>query len=206
VVCGAGHDARPVHELARTLGWDVHVVDFRPAQASAARFPGATTHVLAPDQLERLPLEAGCAVVIMSHHLVYDGRLVEAVLRSPLPAYVGLLGPSKRTADLRAMLPKDLPFERLHAPVGLALGGEGPPAVALAVLAEVHAALHGASARPMSSGSQLRADCVTEARRESRSAPCRVLAVRRKCWATRCQTRALVSLSRCLRRRRGPPA
>lgn len=154
VVCGAGHDARPVHELARTLGWDVHVVDFRPAQASPARFPGATTHVLAPDQLDRLPLEAGCAVVVMSHHLIYDARLVEAVLRSPLPAYVGLLGPSKRTADLRALLPQELPFERLHAPVGLALGGEGPAAVALAVLSEAHAVLHGASAEPMSRVSQ----------------------------------------------------
>lgn len=149
VICGAGHDARPVCELARTLGWDVHVVDFRPAQASQARFPGATVHVLTPDQLGRLPLEAGCAVVVMSHHLIYDARLVEAVLRSSLPAYVGLLGPSKRTADLRELLPRDLAFERLHAPVGLSLGGEGPAAVALAIVAEVQAVLHGASALPM---------------------------------------------------------
>lgn len=149
VVCGAGHDALPVHSIASTLGWDVHVVDWRQAQASASRFPGATTHVLAPDALGQLPLEEGCAVVVMSHHLVYDAKVLEAVLRSPLPAYVGLLGPTKRTKDLLELLPRDLPLARLHAPVGLALGGEGPASVALAILSEVHAVLHGASAAPM---------------------------------------------------------
>lgn len=150
VVCGAGHDALPVHQLALTLGWDVQVVDWRPAQLTPTRFPGATTHLLASDALARLPLEAGCAVVIMSHHLLYDARVLEAALVSPLPAYIGVLGPTKRTRDLLETLPKTLSLERLRAPIGLALGGEGPAAVALAILSEVHAVLHGASASPMS--------------------------------------------------------
>lgn len=150
VVCGAGHDAQPLCVMASQLGWDVHVVDWRHAQATAARFPGAAVQVLAPEALGKLPLEAGCAVVVMSHHLIYDGRVLEAALRSPLPRYVGVLGPMKRTRDLLAMLPKDLSTERMHAPVGLALGGEGPASVALAILSEVHAVLHDARAVPMS--------------------------------------------------------
>ena len=150
------HDALPLHAMASTLGWDVQVVDWRPAQAAAQRFPGATTHVLGPEALTALPLEAGCAVVVMSHHLIYDARVLEAVLRSALPAYVGVLGPRKRTNDLLAMLPRDLPLERLHAPVGLALGGEGPAAVALSILSEIHAVLHraagGSLSRSTSSG------------------------------------------------------
>ena len=149
VLCGAGHDALPLHTMAQTLGWDVQVVDWRPAQAAPQRFPGAATQVLAPEALGSLPLEQGCAVVIMSHHLIYDARVLEAVCRSPLPAYIGVLGPTKRTKDLLAMLPKDLPLARLHAPVGYALGGEGPAAVALSILAEVHAVLHGARGTPM---------------------------------------------------------
>lgn len=150
VICGAGHDALPLCSMALSLGWDVHVADWRHAQATAARFPGASVQVLAPEALGQLPLEAGCAVVVMSHHLIYDGRVLEAALRSPLPKYVGVLGPMKRTRDLLAMLPKDLSTERMKAPVGLALGGEGPAAVALAILAEVHAVLNGAKAVPMS--------------------------------------------------------
>ena len=149
VLCGAGHDALPLHSMAQTLGWDVQVVDWRPAQASALRFPGASVHVLEPGALGGLPLEQGCAVVVMSHHLIYDGRVLDAALRSPLPAYIGVLGPAKRTKDLLAMLPKDLALARLHAPVGLALGGEGPAAVALSILSEIHAVLHDARGTPM---------------------------------------------------------
>lgn len=149
VLCGAGHDALPLHSMASSLGWDVQVVDWRPAQVAAGRFPGATVQVLAPEALGALPLEAGCAVVVMSHHLIYDARVLEAVLRSPLPAYIGVLGPTKRTRDLLEMLPKDLSLERLHAPVGLALGGEGPAAIALSIVSEVMAALHKASGAPM---------------------------------------------------------
>jgi xanthine/CO dehydrogenase XdhC/CoxF family maturation factor len=149
VICGAGHDALPLHTMAMSLGWDVHLIDWRPAQAAMHRFPGATTRVLAPEALPTLPLEQGCAVVVMSHHLIYDARVLEVVLRSPLPAYVGVLGPMKRTRDLLAMLPKDLPLARMHAPVGLALGGEGPASVALSIISEVHAVLHGAPATPL---------------------------------------------------------
>jgi len=147
VVCGAGYDALPVHAMASTLGWDVHVVDWRTANLTAARFPGATLHVLAPDALSRLPLEAGCAVVVMSHHLLYDTQVLTAVLASPLPTYVGLLGPKKRTAELLESVPASLSRERLRSPVGLPLGGEGPAAVALSIVSEVHAAFSGVDLR-----------------------------------------------------------
>ena len=149
ILCGAGHDALPLHTMASSLGWDLHVVDWRAAQTTAARFPGATVHLLTPEALSALPLEAGCAVVVMSHHLLYDARVLERVLRSPLPKYIGVLGPTKRTQDLLAMLPQDLPLERMHAPVGFALGGEGPAAVALSILSEIHAVLHDARGTPM---------------------------------------------------------
>lgn len=137
VLCGAGHDALPVHAFAATLGWDVHVVDWRSGNLAATRFPGATTHLLAPDALPRLPLEAGCAVVVMSHHLVYDAQVLTEVLGSPLPGYVGVLGPRKRTAELLESVPAALSRERLRSPVGLPLGGEGPAAVALSIVSEV---------------------------------------------------------------------
>lgn len=146
VVCGAGHDALPLHAMASELGWEVQVVDWRPAMVAAGRFPGAVSRVLAPEALAELPLEAGCAVVVMSHHLVFDARVLEVVLRSPLPAYVGVLGPERRTRDLIAMLPAGISLARLHAPVGLALGGEGPAAVALSIVSEVQAVVNGGRA------------------------------------------------------------
>jgi xanthine/CO dehydrogenase XdhC/CoxF family maturation factor/CTP:molybdopterin cytidylyltransferase MocA len=139
VVAGGGHDALPVHAMAAALGWDVHVVDWRSANVTAARFPGAGLHLLGPDALAQLPLEAGCAVVVMSHHFVYDTQVLNVVLTSPLPGYVGVLGPRQRTAELLKALPSTASRARLHAPVGLPLGGEGPASVALSIVSEVHA-------------------------------------------------------------------
>ncbi len=132
VLIGGGYDVAPVVALAHSLGWDVHVVDWRPSPRTDARF-----HLLSPHQLERLPLEAGCAVVVMSHHLLYDEAAVLAALGSALPGYVGLLGPRKRTEEVLARRPAGLSLERLRTPVGLDLGGEGAAAVALAIVAEL---------------------------------------------------------------------
>jgi xanthine dehydrogenase accessory factor len=143
VVCGAGHDALPVYAFAMTLGWDVHVVDWRSGALTEARFPEATRHLLAPDALTRLPFEDGCALVVMAHHLLYDAHVLAAALSSPLPGYVGVLGPRKRTAELLETVPASCSRERVRAPVGLRLGGEGPSAVALSIVSEVQAFFEG---------------------------------------------------------------
>lgn len=149
ILAGAGHDALPVCTFATTLGWDTHVVDWRPANLAPHRFPRCQTHLLSSLSLDHLPLEAGCAVVVMSHHLVYDAKVLEAALASDLPKYIGVLGPRKRTKELLRLLPPALPVARLRAPVGLDLGGEGPASVALAIVAQVHAELLGASGHPL---------------------------------------------------------
>jgi xanthine dehydrogenase accessory factor len=132
VVIGGGYDVTPVVSMSNALGWDVHVVDWKPSSRTDATF-----HLRSPQQLDRLPLEQGCAVVIMSHHLLYDEGALLAVLASPLPGYIGVLGPRRRTNELLARRPADLSLERLRAPVGLDLGGDGAPAVALSITAEI---------------------------------------------------------------------
>ena len=60
--------------------------------------------------------------------------------------YVGLLGPPARRDELLARLTQQRRAAlegRLRAPVGLLLGGEGPEAIALAIVAQLQQALHG---------------------------------------------------------------
>ena len=64
---------------------------------------------------------------------------------SPIP-YVGLLGPAARRKQLLADLGPEAAArygERLHAPVGLDLGGRDPASIALAIVAEIQAFIHG---------------------------------------------------------------
>lgn len=156
VICGAGDDAQPLARLGQTLGWTIAVVDPRPAYATGARFPEADEVLCVPPEqvAARLSWDRRTAVVLMTHHYRFDRPLLAQLLPLDLP-YVGLLGPRLRAerilADLRAegLTISDSALSRLHAPVGLDLGGDGPEAVALAILAEIQAVFAVRDARPL---------------------------------------------------------
>ena len=156
VVGGAGDDARPLVRLAKELGWHVTVVDPRPAFATTARFPEADAVIVArPEELAtRVSLDERTVAIVMTHHYAHDVPLLRQLLPQPL-AYIGLLGPRKRAekilGDLAAQGLALTPAmrARLHAPVGLDLGGDTPEAVALAILAEAQAVLSDRDARPL---------------------------------------------------------
>jgi xanthine/CO dehydrogenase XdhC/CoxF family maturation factor len=131
VIVGGGHDVAPVAAFAAWLGWDLHVADWRQLTRIEA-----VVHRLTPSQLHALPLERGCAVLIMSHHLLYDEAALKAALASDLPGYIGVLGPRHRTDGLLEGCGA-VDLSRVHAPVGFDLGGEGPAAVALSIAAQV---------------------------------------------------------------------
>lgn len=155
-IFGAGDDAQPLARLARELGWHVTIADPRAAFATAARFPTADSLLVAPaaDLVDRLAPDAATLAVVMTHHYVHDVPLLRALLLRPL-AYLGLLGPKKRAEKILSDLahagfvPSAEQRARLHAPVGLDLGANSPEQVALAILAEMQAVLHGRDARPL---------------------------------------------------------
>lgn len=140
LILGAGPDALPVVEFGARLGWKLTVLDHRPSYAVAAHFPQAAAVLLArPQELgAALDLDAFAAVVVMSHHLPSDLAYLHVLAACSLP-YVGLLGPAARRERLLTDLGEDAARlrGRLHAPVGLPLGGRTPEAVALAIVAEL---------------------------------------------------------------------
>ena len=151
LVCGAGPDAEPVQRIASLLGWQVTVVDHRPAYIDPQRFPGAArvAQVEASDLGATVATDGFDAAVVMSHHLVADGGYLAALARSGVP-YVGLLGPAARRERLFAELgaAADALRPRLRAPIGLDLGGRTPEDIALAIVAEIQATLHGRRGGP----------------------------------------------------------
>jgi xanthine/CO dehydrogenase XdhC/CoxF family maturation factor len=153
LLLGAGPDTLPVVDLASRMGWKVTLVDHRSAYAQPSHFPLAERVVLArPDELSQmLDLSAYAAAVVMSHHLPSDLAYLRVLSSCSIP-YVGLLGPAIRREKLLSDLGDDsVPLQlRLRAPVGLALGGRAPESIALAIVAEIHAFVHDARARPFS--------------------------------------------------------
>ena len=150
VVCGAGPDAAPVARLAAELGWDVTVIDNRPvSDERAARFPGARVIECSdPFRLaDMLPRGQRFASVVMSHKISRDRDYLHALLESDA-TYIGVLGPRARTERMLSELVAregSLPKlgERLFSPVGMDIGGEGPDAIALAIIAQISAVANG---------------------------------------------------------------
>ena len=149
VIFGAGDDARPVVLVAALLGWSVVVADGRAQLARAERFPEAE-QVVAADTAARVGVRTEDAVVLMTHSYEQDRALLaEVVGMRERPRYLGLLGARHRSAllvtEAAGISGRTVAecCEGLYAPVGLDLGGDGPEAIALAVVAEIQACVQG---------------------------------------------------------------
>jgi xanthine/CO dehydrogenase XdhC/CoxF family maturation factor len=146
LILGAGMDAEPVVRMAGELGWRCTVTDHRDAYVQRGDFAGAESVVCLPadDLAEKLELAHFDAAVVMSHHLVSDRSYLRQLAATDI-SYVGLLGPASRRVRLLADLGAggDRLGERLHGPAGLDIGGRGPAAIALSIIAEVQRALAG---------------------------------------------------------------
>lgn len=151
VIFGAGDDAIPLHRLANQMGWATKIFDPRPEFASSRRFPGAATVecVAAEKAATRVEWDDRTVAVVMTHHYRFDLPLLKTLLPLHL-TYLGLLGPKARGRRLLADAGYRADDVQLNNPVGLDLGGDGAAAVALAIVSEIQAQLHGRSARPLS--------------------------------------------------------
>ena len=149
VVFGAGMDAIPVVRLALSLGFSVKVVDPRPSLNRPERFPGARTTISHPTEFpEKVTMPPGSYALIMNHQLDRDGAGIRYALESDA-IYVGVLGPRPRFRKLMDELADDgfrpdaEAMDRIHNPVGLDLGAEGPEQIAVSILAEILAVHNG---------------------------------------------------------------
>lgn len=154
-IFGAGDDAIPLVRMAKEFGWRVVVVDPRAAFATRERFSEADQVLVKPaEDVASLEWDAATVVVVMTHHYRFDLPILRALLPAGF-SYLGLLGPKKRAEKICDELTAEgltITAEmrrRLHAPVGLDLGGGSPEEVALAIIAEIQAALGGRDARPL---------------------------------------------------------
>jgi xanthine dehydrogenase accessory factor len=141
IVVGAVHITQALAPMAAMAGFEVVVVDPRRAFATAERLPGVTVTTEWPDEaLARLGLDAQSAVVTLSHDPKLDDPALIAALQSPC-FYVGALGSSRTHARRVARLAEaGLSAEaiaRIHAPVGLDLGGRSPAEIAVSIVAQV---------------------------------------------------------------------
>lgn len=140
LLIGAGPEAAPLMRIARSLGWFITLIDHRPAAMSAYSVD-ADRRLMARPLAALAELKEQCfdAALIMTHTAAADLEALQALAPRTEP-YVGLLGPPARRDELMAQLSsdaRDALKDRLHAPLGLRLGGDGPEPLALSIAAEL---------------------------------------------------------------------
>lgn len=155
LIIGAGHIGLALAEMASTMGMRVVVVDDRPEWLD--RFPDADEAILVPyepegERLGRIPV----AVTPSTHVVVatwgWDEPALEQIVGSPAP-YIGLVA-SRRKAKLifDELLNRGIPeaeLAQVHVPVGLDIGAETPPEIALSILSEMLLLRRNATGLPM---------------------------------------------------------
>lgn len=147
VVVGAVHISQAMAPMAAGLDLALTVIDPRTAFATPERFPGVELVAEWPDAA------LGHSVPLLDRYsalaaLTHDPKIDDPALKAALTAgcfYVGALG-SRKTHAARVARLTEAGFSpeqigRIRAPIGLPLGAVSPAEIALAVLAEIVAAL-----------------------------------------------------------------
>ena len=153
LVVGGGVDARPVVNLAVSMGWQVSLCDPRPSNARRDNFMSATSILrCAPDKLPDQELfDSFDAAIVMTHNLQMDADALAGLQKSSV-RYLALLGPSSRKQQVMALAGLDQKSisTSIAGPAGLCLGGEIPEEIALSILAECLAVLNQTDASSLS--------------------------------------------------------
>ncbi|MFT5182030.1 MAG: xanthine dehydrogenase accessory factor [Alphaproteobacteria bacterium] len=146
IIVGAVHIAQPLVEIARTAGYALTIVDPRGAFATRDRFPGVELSEDWPDDaLKALAIDTRTAVVTLTHDPKLDDPALHVALRSDA-FYIGSLGSKKthgtRVTRLAQEGYSETEIARIHAPIGLNIGGKSPAEIAISIMAQVTEVLH----------------------------------------------------------------
>lgn len=144
IIFGGGFDARPVSQMAKSLGWKVMVTDECVAHIAPVFFPSADKLSLCQREFIDRDLEITpyTACILMSHNYEYDRDVLKKLLPSESP-YIGILGPRKRFDKmLEEFSSQGIPvtssdFHRIHSPIGLDIGAETPDEIAISIISEI---------------------------------------------------------------------
>jgi xanthine dehydrogenase accessory factor len=142
IVVGAGHVGQAVAGLAAQADFDVWVVDDRHQYANRERFPAAQRLLVGPieEVLPKLEITPQTYALIVTRGHGHDQEALFH-LAPTAASYVGLIGSRRKIRLIFESLSEagiaapDL--ERVAAPVGLEIGSQSVPEIAISIVAEL---------------------------------------------------------------------
>ncbi len=147
VMVGGVHIAIALAKLARVMDYQTIVVDPRRSFGNPDRFPevGLLIQEWPEEAFAQIAITNSTALVMLTHDPKIDDPALQIALNSDA-FYVGALGSKstqmKRRKRLLAGGIEEVKLKKLHAPIGLRIGGKTPEEIALAIMAEIISVRH----------------------------------------------------------------
>ena len=141
IIVGAVHIAQYLIDYAKSLNFEITVIDPRGYFATKQRFPGMEIINKWPDEaFEKIKTDSSTALIALTHDPKIDDPAIQHALKKKF-YYIGALG-SKKTHSNRCERLKEAGFNKdeinsIHGPIGIKLGGKSAPEIALSIISQL---------------------------------------------------------------------
>ena len=141
IIVGAVHIAQYLVSFAKSLNFEIFILDPRGYFASEQRFPDMKIINKWPDEaFKEIETNENSALIALTHDPKIDDPALQHALNKKF-YYVGALG-SKKTHTNRCKRLKESGFSesdinKIHGPIGIKLGGRSAPEIALSIIAQL---------------------------------------------------------------------
>ena len=141
IIVGAVHIAQYLVDFAKSLNFEICIIDPRGYFASEQRFPDMKIINKWPDEaFKEIETNENSALIALTHDPKIDDPALQHALNKKF-YYIGALG-SKKTHENRCQRLKEAGFNNeqinsIHGPIGIKLGGRSAPEIALSIIAQL---------------------------------------------------------------------
>ena len=141
IIVGAVHIAQYLVDFAKSLNFEISIIDPRGYFASEQRFPDMKIINKWPDEaFKEIETNENSALIALTHDPKIDDPALQHALNKKF-YYIGALG-SRKTHENRCQRLKDAGFNSdqinsIHGPIGIKLGGRSAPEIALSIIAQL---------------------------------------------------------------------
>ena len=139
IIVGAVHIAQYLVDFAKSLNFEISIIDPRGYFASEQRFPDMKIINKWPDEaFKEIETNENSALIALTHDPKIDDPALQHAINKKF-YYIGALG-SKKTHENRCQRLKDAGFNSdqinsIHGPIGIKIGGRSAPEIALSSIA-----------------------------------------------------------------------
>ena len=142
IIFGGGHISFFLARIGKMVDFRVTIIDDRPEFANPERFPEADETICEDlaTVMNKLEINSSSYIVIVTRGHQNDEQVLQWAAKTNA-GYLGMIGSKRKIKTSYAYLKTkgitQEQLDRVHSPIGLAIGAETPEEIAVAIMAEI---------------------------------------------------------------------